>query len=90
MKTLFFTLFTFCALSSAVAAPAGYETQLIKLSKALKGEPPSLNERQELQQAIKDGAAETYLRGKTLQYLQDRKFSFKLKQKYDDRSRSSV
>lgn len=84
MKTLFFTLFTFCALSSAVAAPAGYETQLIKLSKALKGEPPSLNERQELQQAIKDGAAETYLRGKTLQYLQDRKFSFKLKQKYDE------
>ncbi len=79
---LIFLLFSIS--SATLAGPAGYETQLIKLSKALKGEPPSLEERQELRSEQAKGNAEAYLQKKTKEYVQNEKFSFKLKQKINE------
>ncbi|MEN0059959.1 MAG: DUF1588 domain-containing protein, partial [Bdellovibrio sp.] len=63
---------------------SSYDTQLMKLSRALKGEPPSLEERQQLEQAKHEKNEETFLKQITQKYLQDPKFSSKLKFKVDE------
>lgn len=84
MKGLILVLISFSSLSGAFAAPASYETQLFKLSKSLKGVPPTLEERTALQNSISWNKAEAFLAAKTQEYVKTPQFNLKLKQKVDE------
>lgn len=70
--------------AQVLAAPASYETQLMKLSKSLRGQAVNLDDRAQLQTAIAQGKAEEFLQAKTQEYVKTSQFNLKLKQKVDE------
>jgi hypothetical protein len=84
MKWFILFLLTLQFSQVSFAAPATPETLLMKLSKSLKGESASLEDRQGLQTAVAAGRGDEFLKSKTQEYLNDAKFSLKLKQKVDE------
>lgn len=68
----------------ALAEPASYETQLMKLSKSLRGQIATAADREQLKAAITQGTAEDFLRLKTQEFVKSSQFNLKLKQKVDE------
>lgn len=76
-------LITFSLVANA-GTPAQAETYFFKLSKSLRGVPPTMEEREDFAKAIQTGTTEVFLKTKTQEYLASDKFTFKLKQKVDE------
>jgi hypothetical protein len=70
--------------SAAPPTPASPETQLLKLSKSIRGEPASYADRSLLQTAVAQGKTGEFLKQKTQEYLASSQFNLKLKQKVDE------
>lgn len=83
-KVLIAALIVALSLFANAGTPAQTETYFFKLSKSLRGVPPTLEEREEFAKAVQAGTAEAFLQKKTQEYLTDDKFTFKLKQKVDE------
>jgi hypothetical protein len=74
-----------CCFSAAFGAdPAQDETYFFKISKSLRGMPPSLEERNAFAEAARLGTVPAFLQGKTQQYLKEEAFTYKLKQQVDE------
>jgi hypothetical protein len=84
IKWIALILFSLQFSLTCFAEPASYDTRLIKLSKSIRGTPPSMQDRQSLQAAVASGSAESYLQIKAQEYLKSPLFTLKLKQKVDE------
>lgn len=84
MKTFTLLLALISCAQVAVATPASPETQLLKLSKSIRGEPASYADRGLLQAAVAQGKTDEFLKQKTQEYLKSSQFNLKLKQKVDE------
>lgn len=76
--------------SYALASDAQYETQLFKLSKSLRGTPPSTADRAALRKASQEGRAESYLKELAKSYVSDPHFYDKMKSLVDELVRVKV
>jgi len=72
------------SLFASAGTPAQTETYFFKISKSLRGIPPTMEEREAFAQAVQAGTTEAFLAQKTQEYFADNKFTFKLKQKVDE------
>lgn len=84
MRILFFSLISLFVMTAMGVEPAQLETSAIKLSKALRGIPLSVKERQELAQAIQAGQGEQQYQKFIQAFLQTDQFRYKLKVKVDE------
>ncbi len=82
MKSLLLFLLLLPSLVMAVAADP--QTYLTKLSKSIKGIPPTLAERQALEKLSSASDIDTYMKGRISEYLQSPSFELKFKDKIDE------
>lgn len=70
--------------SSALAANLQEESYFYKISKALRGVPPTYDERAAFEAAAAQGQSEAFLQAKIQEFTKTPQFSVKLKQKVDE------
>jgi hypothetical protein len=79
-----FLIHVFASTLAWAQTPASEDTYFFKVSKSLRGVPPSFEERAEFEKAKSAGQAEAFIQAKIQAYMQDDKFYVKLKQKVDE------